>query len=357
MKKVKISAVIVAGGVSARYGEKNKLAEEYFCKSVLQHSIDVFVGLADEIIVVGDYAIDGVKCVKGGNTRFKSVKNGLAAVSTDCDVVAVHDGARPFVSRNLVQTLLKHAAEFNSAVPCVHSVDATWATNGGLRPMYGSGLVCAQTPQCFNYKMLIDAVKTAEKENYPDESSLYFEKYGKVDFIAGETSNRKITYWGDTPEYKIGVGFDVHAFGKGSGVILGGVEIPFDKSLVGHSDADVLSHAVSDAILSASDNKDIGHQFPDTDDRYKGADSLQLLKHCVSLARMNRYEVFNVSAVVICQQPKIAPYIDTMSAKLAETLNIPQSCVNISATTTERLGALGHGDGIAAEAQVLLKKI
>ncbi len=358
MRQYKFSAVIVAGGSSQRYGEKNKLTEEFFDKSVLMYSIDAFVGLADEIIVVGDYEINGVKCVKGGDTRFMSVKNGLAAVSADTDIVAVHDGARPFVSRNLVKKLFAYAAENGrSAVPYVKSVDAAWSFSGERKPLYDKGVICVQTPQCFNYKMLVSALNSAKQTDYPDESSLFYEKYGGVEFYQGEITNRKITYCGDCPEYKVGAGFDVHAFGSGDGVILGGVHIPFNKKLAGHSDADVLAHAVCDAVLSASNNKDIGHQFPDTDDAYKGADSLELLRKCVDIAKNSGYEVFNVSAVVICQAPKIAPFIDRMSAKLSDVLGIANSCVNLSATTTEKLGALGNGDGIAVQAQALLKRI
>lgn len=358
MNHGKFSAVIVAGGTSQRYGEKNKLTETFFDKSVLQHSVDAFVGLVDEIIVVGDYNIDGVKCVKGGETRFQSVRNGLAVIDEDCDVVAVHDGARPFVSRKLIEDLLNRAlSTSHSAVPCIPSVDATWATSDNPRPLYDERVVCVQTPQCFNYSMLAAAFATASNPTYPDESALFYEKYGKVNFVQGQVFNRKVTYFGDCPEYKVGVGFDVHAFGQGNGVILGGVTIPFDKKLVGHSDADVLAHAISDAVLSASDNKDIGRQFPDTDNKYKGANSMELLRSCVKLAHENSYEVLNVSAVVICQQPKIAPYIDEMSANLSQVLNVPQSCVNLTATTTERLGALGNGDGIAVQAQALLKRI
>lgn len=358
MKQGKYSAVIVAGGMSERYGEKNKLTEEFFGKTVLQHSIDAFVGLVDEIVLVGDYDIEGVKCVKGGATRFESVKNGLAAVSPDCEVVAVHDGARPFVSRRLVEAMLLHTAlSRHSAVPYWQSTDATWTFTKQRKPLFGEGVICIQTPQCYNYQMLMSAFASAKLDNYPDESALFYEKYGEVKLHRGEFANRKITYLGDCPEYKVGAGFDVHAFGQGSGVILGGVTIPFDKKLVGHSDADVLAHAISDAVLSASNNKDIGHQFPDTDEKYKGANSMELLRSCAKLARNNFFEVFNVSAVIICQEPKIAPYIDKMSANLAEVLNIPQSCVNLTATTTERLGALGNGDGIAAQAQALLKRI
>lgn len=358
MKQGKLSAVIVAGGTSQRYGGNDKLAETFFDKTVLQHSVDAFSGLVDEIIVVGNYKIDGVKCVKGGSTRYESVKNGLSAVSTDCDVVAIHDGARPFVSRMLVKRLLEHALQTrHSAVPYVSATDAMWYVAKDRHPISKEEVVRVQTPQCFNYNMLVEAFNTSTQSNYPDESALFYEKYGQVNLVDGEVTNRKVTYSGDMPEYKVGVGFDVHAFTQGDGVILGGVTIPFDKKLQGHSDADVLAHAICDAVLSASNNKDIGHQFPDTDPRYKGANSMNLLRKCVMLALKNGYEVQNVSAAVICQLPKLAPHIDAMSANLASVLNVSQSCVNLTATTTERLGALGNGDGIAVQAQALLKRV
>lgn len=358
MKNVKFSAVIVAAGSSFRYGDKNKLTETFFDITVLQHSVDAFAGLVDEIIVVGDYDIDGARCVSGGSTRFQSVKNGLAAVSEDCNVVAIHDGARPFVSRDLIVRLLNHAQVNCIAVPCIPLTDTIWQRNAdNIVQIDRSSLLGVQTPQCFDYSLLMQALSSAKRDDYPDESTLFYERFGKVDFIDGEVSNRKITFAGDVPDYKVGVGFDVHAFGLGNGVILGGITVPFDKRLIGHSDADVLAHAVCDAVLSASGNKDIGHQFPDTDDAYKGADSMELLRRCVEIANVSNYEVVNVSAVVICQQPKIAPYIDKMAANLAQALNVSPRCVNLTATTTERLGALGNGDGIAVQAQALLKRI
>lgn len=359
MTRGKFSAVIVANGASQRYGDKNKLAETFFDKTVLQHSIDAFAGLVDEIIVVGGYEFgNGIKCVTGGETRFASVCKGLASVSSDVDVVAIHDGARPFVSRALIERLLNYALEHSSAVPGLSLTDTVWQRDGQfVLQIDRNSLFAVQTPQCYNYSMLTQAVASATKDNYSDESTLFYEKYGNVNFVDGEAANRKITFCGDVPDYKIGVGFDVHAFGEGDGVVLGGVTIPFNKKLIGHSDADVLAHALCDAVLSASNNKDIGHQFPDTDSKYKGANSLKLLRQCVEFAKASNYEVVNVSAVVICQVPKIAPYIDQMAANLASVLNVHQSCVNLTATTTERLGALGQGDGIAVQAQALLKRI
>ncbi len=344
------SVIIVAGGTSTRYGT-DKLSEKILNTTVLQHSVNAFKEIADEIIVVGAH-IEGTKFAQGGQTRQESVANGLAAVSSDCSIVAVHDGARPFVSRDLVKKLFECAKTHGSAVPCLPITDTLWKD----KPVSRKDFFTVQTPQVFDFQKLKFAFQNC-KENYTDESSLFYDCYGKVNFVSGELSNKKITYFGDVPEYKIGCGFDVHAFESGDGVILGGVKIPFDKKLVGHSDADVVAHAVCDAVLSASNNDDIGHQFPDTDPKYLGANSLNLLSDCVKLAKDNGYSVVNVSIVVVCQAPKIAPYIKQMAQNLAKVLGICSDCVNISATTTEHLGALGNGDGIACMANALLAKV
>ena len=353
------SVIIVAAGESVRYG-KNKLNESLFDKTVLEHAVEIFQGIADEIIVVGNVKADGAtKIVTGGKTRSLSVANGLKAVSKNCTLVAIHDGARPFLSRSLAERLFDEAEKFGSAVPRLPVTDTLWqCANGTERPERRNDYFTVQTPQVFGYKKLFDAFfeKGVSTENFTDESTLFYKTYGNVHFVDGEHCNKKLTIQGDLPVFRVGSGFDVHAFGEGNCVILGGKRIPFSQKLVGHSDADVLAHAVCDAVLSASNNRDIGVQFPDTDDKYKGADSMELLRQCVALAKNNGFVVYNVSAVVICQQPKIAPHIDDMAKNLAAVLGVSASCVNLSATTTEKLGALGNGDGIAVEATALLAK-
>lgn len=353
-------AIIVAGGTSTRFG-KDKLGEQLLGKSVLQHSVDVFQSIADQIIVVGQH-VDGTLFAEGGSTRFQSVLNGFRLLSDEIKgVVAIHDGARPFISRQFVEKLYSEAEKYGSAVPCLQQTDTVYHKDGdSLAKIDRSTVFTVQTPQVFDVSQLRNAIDLAiqcNKMDYTDESTLYYDALGTVHFVEGLRSNTKITYQDDLPQYKVGVGFDVHPFTQGNGVILGGVTIPFDKKLAGHSDADALCHAICDAILSASGNKDIGHQFPDTDERYKGADSTKLLEQCVLLAAQSGFEVVNVSAVVICQAPKIAPHIDKMAQRLSPILAIPCHDVSISATTTEHLGALGNGDGIAVSAEVLLKRI
>lgn len=348
-------AVIVAAGNSCRFG-KDKLRQSLFDKTVLQTAVSLFDGLADRIVVVCDFCdLKGVTVVKGGDTRQKSVENGLKALDARCETVAIHDGARPFVSRALIQKLFDAASKFDSAVPCLPVTDTLWQKQNGFSPQKRDDFFTVQTPQVFNFKKLSAAFGHSQKI-YTDESALYYDFYGDVHFVEGEFSNKKITVPADLPKFSVGTGFDVHAFGEGSGVVLGGVTVPYSKKLLGHSDADVLAHAVCDAVLSASGNRDIGVQFPDDNDKYSGANSLNLLAQCVSLAENNGFCVENVSAVLICQQPRLSLFLPQMSRNLAAVLKIPEGNVNLSATTTEHLGALGNGDGIAAQAQALLSK-
>ena len=349
-------AIIVAAGSSSRFG-KDKLNEQLIGKSVLMHSVDVFQSVADQVIVVGQQ-VYGALFAEGGATRFQSVKNGFRLLPDDAQgVVAIHDGARPFVTREFVEKLYRQAEEHGSAVPRLHVTDTVYLKNErGVEKFDRNTIFSVQTPQVFDIAKIKNALSKATNE-YTDESTLYFDAYGEVNFVDGLRANVKVTYQDDLPQYKVGVGFDVHPFVDGDGLTLGGVKIPFYKKLKGHSDADALCHAICDAILSASGNKDIGHQFPDTDERYRGADSTKLLASCVEIAKSSGYEVVNVSAVVICQAPKIAPHIDKMAARLGEILKVSPSCVNLSATTTEHLGALGNGDGVAVSSQILLKRL
>lgn len=348
-------AIIVAAGSATRFG-KDKLNEPLLGKSVLMHSVDVLKGASDHVMVVGQ-RIEGAAFAEGGESRFQSVKNGLRLLPNDAQgVVAIHDGARPFITKEFVETLFAEAEQCGSAVPRLPLTDTVYQKNGRkTQKIDRNTLFSVQTPQVFDISKLRHAFESASGD-YTDESTLFLDTFGDVHFVDGLRANVKVTYQEDLPQYKIGVGFDVHPFEKGDFVLLGGVKIPYNMKLKGHSDADALCHAISDAVLSASGNRDIGHHFPDTDPRYKGADSAKLLARCVEIANASGYEVVNVSAVVICQEPKIAPHIEKMQQTLAQVLKISAFCVNITATTTERLGALGKGDGIAVSAEALLKR-
>lgn len=350
------SAVIVAGGTSSRYG-KDKLAAQLFDGTVLTAAVDAFRGIADQIVVVGAH-VDGTDYAEAGANRLLSVLSGLKAVSADCKYVAVHDGARPFVSRALVAKMFVEAECCGVAVPYVTATDTVWHNfDGRATNLPRDQVYCVQTPQVFAYDKLMAAFDTRTNDDYPDESTLFYDAYRYIRFVDGERTNKKVTYTGDLPDFRVGNGFDVHPLADGNGVLrLGGVDIPYAKSLVGHSDADVVCHAICDAVLSAVGLPDIGHQFPPSDNKYKGADSMQLLRTCVGKAAELGYAVNNCTAVVICQAPKLAPYIDDMSKSLATVLGVDYTRVTLSATTTEHLGALGNGDGIACQSTVLMAK-
>ena len=354
-------AIILAGGSSERYG-KDKLEETLLGKTVLQHSVDAFSEIA-EVIVVGRRVL-GTTYAEAGATRFRSLLNGLKSLPANAQgLVAVHDGDRPFITRDFVRRLFAEAQQKQeSVIPRLKVTDTLYREKGEVIPMDRNEFFTVQTPQVHHIQRLFDAIRKiyAQKgalPDYPDESTLLCDAKESVYFTDGLRQNVKLTFNGDLPDFRTGIGFDVHPFAEGEGFVLGGVHISFDKKLQGHSDADVLCHALCDALLSASGNKDIGHQFPDTDPAYEGIDSTLLLKRCVELCRQSGFEAVNASATVICQQPRLAPYIDAMQIKLAQILDVPPSCVNISATTTERLGALGNGDGIACEAVTLIRTI
>ena len=275
-------------------------------------------------------------------------------VHKNCQLVAIHDGARPFASKNLVAKLFDEAQAKGSAIPSLPITDTVWDVST-KKVTDRNNLKAVQTPQVFDFAKIVEAFNKAPHQNYTDESTLFYDVFGELNLVEGDRANVKITYSGDLPTFRIGNGFDVHAFCEGDFVILGGVKIPYNKKLKGHSDADVLAHAICDGVLSASNNRDIGVQFPDTDDKYLGANSMDLLATCVQIAKDSGFEVVNVSAVVICQAPKLAPHIPQMAQNLAKVLGVDVSCVNLSATTTEKLGALGNGDGIAVQSTVLLK--
>ena len=351
-------AIIVAAGQSNRFGGSvNKLDEKLLGKTVLQHSVDVFRRVADKIVVVGRH-IEGTDFAAGGETRFLSVCNGLSRIGEQ-GVVAIHDGARPFITEKFVRELYEQAERYGSAVPRLQVTDTLYSV-APQSPLQRENYFTVQTPQVFDIVKLKAAYQkvaaTGERERYTDDSTVFGANSNPLHFAQGLRTNVKLTYQGDLPLFRVGNGFDVHPFEVGDGFRLGGVAVPFDKKLAGHSDADVLCHALCDAILSASGNKDIGHQFPDTDPAYKGIDSTLLLRRCVEMANEGAFEVVNVAATVICQAPKIAPYIDQMAERLAQICSVSPNCVNLTATTTERLGALGNGDGIAVQATALLRK-
>ena len=371
------AVIIAAAGKGTRMG--GPVPKQYMTiggEPVLLKTIKVFSAIeqVDHIfIVAGDGYVEycerlarenhlhKVKAVvRGGAERQDSVYNALNVIAADfpgVEYVLIHDGARPFVRQETVINVINAAAADGAAVACVPMKDSLRKTGED-----GENDSCSvdrkeyfavQTPQGFERRLLTDAYRRAFEEGfYGTDDAVLVERTGhRVRIVEGDYGNIKITTREDLPmEYRTGTGFDVHAFAEDRQLVLGGVPIPYEKGLAGHSDADVLVHAVMDALLGAAALGDIGRHFPDSDMQYKGISSMILLSRVRQLLEDNFYSIGNIDATVMAQAPKISPYVEQMRSGIAEALKIEKSRINIKGTTTERLGFVGRKEGIAAEA-------
>ncbi|MBI2874088.1 MAG: 2-C-methyl-D-erythritol 4-phosphate cytidylyltransferase [Firmicutes bacterium] len=413
MGALRVGAVIAAAGFSRRMrGWGNKQLLPLGDRSVLAHTLQAFEDTPEirEIVIVVrgadkesyEEALSGPRSfskasvlVEGGPRRQDSVRKGLEALSTSCEVVLVHDGARPLVTPELISRVAAAAAEWGAAVPALEVADTVKRVDEGRRitaTVPREGLWLVQTPQGFRRGVLEEAFRAAAEQGLEvtDEAGLVEASGGQVRVIEGLADNFKITTPGDLAaaegilakrragggserpraehlgtgrqrtgclgmRMRTGFGYDVHRLVPGCPLILGGETIPFPLGLEGHSDADVLIHAVMDALLGAAALGDIGLHFPDSDARWKDARSLDLLAGVAALVAGAGYEVANVDGVVVAQQPRLAPYRDRMAANIGRALGIPAGDVGVKATTTEGLGFTGAGEGIAAYAVCLLE--
>ena len=368
-----ISAVLVAAGSSTRMGF-DKLSFDLGGETVLHRSIRAFdqcPQIGEIVLVAGknrafvEQQVVGctkpVQIVAGGATRAESAKNGVLAAHGE--LVAVHDAARPFVSPAVIAAVLEAAARCGAAAPAVPVKDTIkQAVPGDGKTVPEACLVhstpdrstlyAVQTPQCFDRTQYLAALQEldAEKARLVTDDCSLFELTGRsVQLTQGDYANLKITTREDLPRpvqkeetrMRIGHGYDVHRLVEGRKLILGGVEIPFEKGLLGHSDADVLAHAVMDAVLGAAALGDIGQHFPDNDPAYAGADSLELARHVARILSEHGYRVENIDATILCQRPKLAPHIPAMRANLAAAFGLPVDAVSVKATTEEHLGFTG----------------
>lgn len=405
----RVAVVIAAAGSGKRLG--GQVPKQYLAiggQPMIVKTVKVFESIrqVDDIFIVTneayldhcqrlvtEYGLCKVASIlSGGRERQDSVCRALAEIERkrpETDYVLIHDGARPFVSEAVVLGVVNAAAESGAAVPCVPlkdslryvGVEGTGSSelSGGVDRLDGaenssdtekpagadrlermksrsvdrSRYFSVQTPQGFRKDYLIEACQKAMQRGYygTDDASIAEWAGYQVKLVAGDYRNIKITTKEDLPmETRVGTGFDVHRFEKGRDLVLGGVKIPYEQGLLGHSDADVLVHALMDALLGAAALGDIGRHFPDTDEQYRGISSLVLLSRVAGLLRENLYSIGNVDVTVIAQAPKLAPYIDEMRGNLARVLKLEMGRINIKATTTERLGFTGRKEGIAAEA-------
>ena len=369
------SVIILAAGTGSRAKQnKNKIlvpvgggdnslirSLSAFLKSGLFGEYIVAVNKSDEK-EIRSFLPETVKTVAGGNTRTESVKNALKEVTGD--YVLIHDAARPYLSERLIKDCLAAAEKHGGAIPVVPSRDTVCeAKDGRITDYLGKdGLFSVQTPQAFDTAKLREAYAFAKDKAFNDDGEVYKNRFGELFAVTGDKENVKLTYPEDfakfsQKEYRFGTGFDCHRLVTGRKLILGGVEIPHDKGLLGHSDADALVHAVMDAVLSACAMRDIGYYFPDTDERYKDADSMELLKTVLNLIAEKGFKVSSVSAVVMAEKPKLKNFIPAITESLAAALSLDVSAVGLSATTLEGLGFVGREEGICVSATATVIKL
>ena len=340
---------------------------------------EVVVALPSDLVAgAPDYLRNGLKpiaVIDGGERRQDSVANAFALVAGRADVVVIHDAARPLVSSDLIRRTLDAAVEYGAAIaaqPATDTVKRGDADGVIVDTLPRGEIFLAQTPQAFRVAVLRDALAHGSVEA-TDEATLAERAGHRVQLVAGDARNMKITTADDLALaervigppvdgplgealLRIGNGYDLHRLSKGRPLILGGVEIPFDRGLAGHSDADAVCHAVTDAILGAAAAGDIGRHFPDTEAAWKDADSLALLARAVQIVGKARFSVVNVDVVVIAERPKLAPYIDLMRASLARALGLAVDRVSIKGKTNEGVDSTGAGASIAAHAVALLSR-
>ena len=349
--------IIAANGKGLRAGT-DKLAVSLGESTVIARTVNAFRGIdcINNIIVAtdSDYAVPDVKTVPGGKTRSESVKNALAA--SESEYVLIHDGARPFLSRDLILKIMSDTVLYGSSVPYLPITDSLRLIKDGVAiTVDRKDYVTLQTPQGYIRTEIISALNDASDALCYDESELFSRKIRPVHLTEGEAVNKKITSPFDTLGYNMrtGSGFDVHQFeNNGKPLILGGIKIPFPTGLSAHSDGDVVIHAIMDALLSSAAERDIGVIFPDNDPSFENADSSELLCRVKNIIDRKNIKINNVSATVIAQKPKLKDFIPLMQKKLETVLSVDRGTVSLSATTTENLGIIGEGKAVACFAVV-----
>ncbi len=375
------AVIITAAGRGTRAGgEVPKQWQMLGNTSVLSHTVRAFAGFSRIIVTLhpddmlrGVQAFGGrVTLVAGGGTRSESVMAGLRTLEgSGVTHVLIHDGARPLVSPAVIDGVVAALnAGAPAAAPALAVTDALWRAEDGrvTGTADRAGLFRAQTPQGFALDAIL-AAHRASPDGAADDVELARRAGLPVTVTAGDESNLKLTWPEDfaralrimehgmtITDIRLGNGFDVHALGPGDHVWLCGVQVPHSHGLIGHSDADVGMHALTDAIYGALAMGDIGRHFPPSDPQWKGAASEIFLRHAIALARENGFQLGNADVTLICEQPKIGPHADAMQERLAEIMQVEAARVSVKATTSERLGFTGRGEGIASIATATLIK-
>ncbi len=362
-----IAALIVAAGQGTRMGATiPKQFLKINDRGIGFLAADVFHGMEiiDQLIFItqreylnySQQQLPYARVVEGGNSRSESVWKGLCQLSSSVDFVLVHDGARPFVQPEIIRRVLEGAFEKKAAICAVSPKDTIRNHRGTLNR---DELYCVQTPQGFERTLLVQAYEQGGKKGFKgtDDASFVEALGHSVAIVEGSYTNIKVTTKEDLPmETKVGMGYDVHRLVSGRPLILGGVTIPWEKGLLGHSDADVLIHSIMDALLGALGQGDIGQWFPDTEEQYKDAFSINLLTQVGEKVKAQGYCIENIDVTVMAQRPKILPYAEEMKKNISNALQISKNRINIKGTTTEGLGFIGREEGLAAQALCTIKR-
>lgn len=379
----KVIAIIPSAGSGTRMEiTENKLMIKIGSETIIEKTIAKFENsewIDGIIIITDDEKIKNIcgkyskviKFTKGGKQRQDSVCNAIDLITNQNSIILIHDGDRPFVSDEIIKNNIVAASEFGACVTAIKSKDTIKKVKKDSvdKTLNRDELINVQTPQSFDYKIIKKAYEFYKetKIEVTDDSTLVELLDVKIKVVPGDYKNIKITTKEDVEfanylegkslvNLKIGLGYDVHRLIKNRELIIGGVKIPFELGLDGHSDGDVLIHAIIDGLLGAINKGDIGMLFPDTDDSYKGVSSLELLKKVNEIIVENKFKIANIDSVVVAQKPKILPFISEMKGNISKILNIDSSCISIKGTTTEKLGFEGRGEGISAQAIVMIDK-
>jgi 2-C-methyl-D-erythritol 4-phosphate cytidylyltransferase / 2-C-methyl-D-erythritol 2,4-cyclodiphosphate synthase len=383
-----VTAIIAAGGAGRRLGAAvPKQMLDLGGRSILQRSLDAFTGharITDVIVVLPRDRADAppvsasgaaLSVVAGGERRQDSVANAFDAVPAAAEVVLVHDAARPFVSADLISRSIDTAAAHGAAIVAIPARDTVKrvATTAEGRVVNATlprdEVYLAQTPQAFRRDVLEAAIALGRSGVDATDEAMLAERAGHaVHIVEGDPANVKITTVEDlewarrglhagAAAARIGTGYDLHRLVEGRPLLLGGVPVPSERGALGHSDADVVCHVATDAILGAATLGDIGSHFPDTDPAWTGASSLDLLGRAVGLVHQAGYRVANLDVVVVLERPKIAPYLERIRESIAGVLQVPAGQVSVKGKTNEGMDAVGRGEAIAAHAVALLTRL
>jgi 2-C-methyl-D-erythritol 4-phosphate cytidylyltransferase / 2-C-methyl-D-erythritol 2,4-cyclodiphosphate synthase len=389
---MRVAAIIAAGGTGTRMAGS---APKQFVDlgdgiMMLWRSVDAIARcrVVDEIVValpasaMGSLTSDHlsiaqpISFVTGGSRRQDSVCNALDQVSPAADLIVIHDAARPFVTPDLVERVVRVAYEHGAAIAALPVTDTVKQSHGegpNARVIKATlprqTIFLAQTPQAFRRDLLTTAMRAADGASVTDEAMLIERSGHPVHLVEGEPQNIKVTTPADLDRARsmvahihssrsgaarIGTGYDLHRLVPDRPLILAGVRIPFERGLIGHSDADIVCHAVTDAVLGAAGRGDIGRLFPDTAAEWKDADSLELLKRAIEVVHDGGYRVENVDVTVIAEKPRLLPHLDEMRANLARALASDVAAVSIKGKTNEGVGEIGRGEAMACHAVALL---